>query len=173
MKACARRSQEDMDQRQQAAPAEHGPAWPAEHRELPDRLAEISTDGIFFIQNERVRVCNAFLSVMAGYGMDEVEGTCFASFFDPDSIPTIDAVCRQPWPLHRMESVFKAILCCKNGDRLDVQLKAAGCRFDGKPAVLVTMSLLGNRVSASARDAVDRDRFCVSKQKLVRQPACS
>jgi elongation factor G len=79
-----------------------------------------------------------------------------------------------------MDPVFKAILCCKNGDRLDVQLRAAGCRFDGKPAVLVTMSLLGNRVSASAGEAVDRDLLVQDLERAVARgsffpvlPVCS
>lgn len=122
------------------APARPPSARLEERSEMLGRLLDMSSEGIFIVQNGRVRECNRFLAMRAGYAMDEIEGTCFASFFDRESIPAVEAVCGQITLGCEMTSLPKAMLVCKNGKSLEVQLKAGACRFGGEPAVLVTLS---------------------------------
>jgi hypothetical protein len=135
------------------------------------RLPVIPARGIFILQNGRVQECDHFLAAQAGYGMDEVEGTCFASFFDCDSIPTFETVCGRTAPPHRVISVSKATLLRKDGAGLEVRLKADCCLFAGKPAVRVTVTVIGKHVSDRTPSS-DLDGFLVSEESLANRPAC-
>jgi PAS domain S-box-containing protein len=127
------------------------------------RLLDMSAEGIFIVQNGRVKECNRFLAARAGYAMDEIEGTCFASFFDRESIPAVEAVCGQITPEHEIMSLTKAVLVCKNGKNLEVHLKAGGCRFEGAPAVVVTLNALEGQASDDSWSA-DLDCFFGSEE---------
>jgi PAS domain S-box-containing protein len=134
-----------------------------ERSEVLRRLWEMSSEGIFVLRNGRVKECNHFLATRAGYAMDEIEGTCFASFFDRKSIPAVEAVCGQTTRGHEMMSLPKALLVCKNGSSIEVQLKACACLFGGKPAVLVTLRATDSQPSEDSWDA-DLDDFFVSEE---------
>jgi hypothetical protein len=136
------------------------------------RPTEIAPDGIFILEDGRVKECNHFLAAQAGYGMDEVEGTCFASFFDRDSIPTVEALCGQMPPQHRLGSISGAVLLCKNGTRLRVRLRADYCRFNWKPAVMVTLTVLEGHAPDWTSGA-EMDSFLIPEESLAAQPACS
>jgi hypothetical protein len=111
------------------------------------RAFELSQDGMFLVEGGRIRIGNRFLSEWGGYRGEEVDDTCFASFFDPHSTAAVEALCHitgdgSP-PIE-----IPAVLVCKNGGQLAVGLKAEGCRFDGRSCVLVVME---------PRDRVRRD----------------
>jgi len=159
----------DVQHRRRKAPrrvmasAEPPHALTEERSEMPRRILDMSSEGIFVVQNGRVKEFNHFLSTRAGYAMDEIDGTCFASFFDRESIPAVEAVCGHITSGREMMSLPKAVLVCKNGKSLDVQLKAGGCRFGGEPAVRVTLSALGSQASDDSWGA-DLDCFFVSEE---------
>lgn len=145
------------------APAKSPRTLLEERSEMLGRLLDMSSEGIFIVQNGRVKECNHFLATRAGYAMDEIEGTCFASFFDRESIPAVEAVCGQMTPDHEMMSLPNAVLVCKNGKNLEVHLKAGGCLFGGEPAVLVTLSNLDVQASDDSWGA-DLDCLFVSEE---------
>ena len=140
-----------------------------EHSEMLGRLWAMSSEGIFVLRNGRVKECNHFLAARAGYAMDEVEGTCFASFFDRESIPAVEAACGQIALERGMVSLPQALLVCKNGKSLEVQMKACACRFGGKPAVLVTLSVMDRQISDDSWEA-DLDGFFVSEETPLPLP---
>lgn len=145
------------------APAEPPRPLLDERSEMLGRILDMSSEGIFVVQNGRVKECNHFLATRAGYAMDEIEGTCFASFFDRESIPAVEAVCRQITLGQEMMSLPKALLVCKNGSSIEVQLKACACRFGGEPAVLMTLSALCGEASDDSWGA-DLEDFFVSEE---------
>ena len=134
-----------------------------EHSEMLGRLWAMSSEGIFVLRNGRVKECNHFLAARAGYAMDEIEGTCFASFFDQESIPAVEAACGQIALERGTVSLPQVVLVCKDGKSLEVQMKACACRFGGKPAVLVTLSAIGSPDADDSWDA-DLDCFFVSEK---------
>jgi PAS domain-containing protein len=104
-------------------------------------LLALATDGIFVVQQGTIRECNDFLEARAGYRRAEVLETLFASFFDPASAAAVESLCRgravrRPAAAARLE----VRLVAKNGRRLKGSLRTRGCRFGGRPAVLVVFS---------------------------------
>jgi PAS domain S-box-containing protein len=168
MEAAVRPSRK-KEPRQVAAPVRPPRARLAERSEMLGRLWEMSSEGVFVIQNGRVKECNHFLAERSGYAMDEVEETCFASFFDRESIPAVEAACGQITLGRGTVSLPQVVLVCKDGKNLDVQLKACACRFGGKPAVLVTLNPLDSRTSDDSWEA-DLDGFFVSEETPLPLP---
>jgi len=123
----------------------------------------MSSEGIFVLRNGRVKECNHFLAARAGYAMDEIEGTCFASFFDQESIPAVETACGEIALGRGTVSLHQVVLVCKDGKSLEVQMKACACRFGGEPAVLVTLSAIGSPDADDSWDA-DLDCFFVSEK---------
>ncbi len=152
-----------------AKPASLPRALTEEHSEMLGRLWEMSSEGIFIVRNGRVRECNHFLATQAGYAMDEVEGTCFASFFDRESIPAVEAACGQIALERGTVSLPQVVLVCKDGKILEAQMKACACRFGGKPAVLVTLSVMDRQISDDSWEA-DLDGFFVSEETPLPLP---
>jgi len=146
-----------------AKPASPPRALMKERNEMLGRLWEMSSEGIFVVRNGRVRECNHFLAARAGYAMDEVEGTCFASFFDRESIPAVEAACGEIALGRGMVSLPQVVLVRKDGKSLEAQMKACACRFGGKPAVLVTLSVMDRQISDDSWEA-DLDGFFVSEE---------
>jgi PAS domain S-box-containing protein len=149
--------------RQAEKPVSRPRALMKERSEILGRLWEMSSEGIFVVRNGRVRECNHFLAARAGYAMDEVEGTCFASFFDRGSIPAVEAACGQIALGRGMVSLPQVVLVCKNGKRLEVQMKACACRFGGKPAALVALIPMDRQISDDSWEA-DLESFFVSEK---------
>ena len=155
--------------RQAEKPVSPPRALMKERNEMLGRLWEMSSEGIFVVRNGRVRECNHFLAARAGYAMDEVEGTCFASFFDRESIPAVEAACGQIALERGTVSLPQVVLVCKDGKTLEAQMKACACRFGGKPAVLVTLNPLDSRASEESWEA-DLDGFFVSEETPLPLP---
>jgi hypothetical protein len=130
------------------------------------RVLEITSDGIFLVQDGRVRECNGFMAVRGGYRPDEVLDTCFASFFHRDSVPAVEAVCDGISPEHDLMTLPKAVLMCKNGRGMDVRLKACRCRLEGKAAVLVALNAAAVSAAPSPPDP-DLDGLMISEEAAV------
>jgi PAS domain S-box-containing protein len=115
----------------------------------------VSEEGIFVVQDGRIKQCNHFLARLGGYLQDEVLDTVFTSFFDGNSIPAVESACGGKFPGTRCTSAQKVSLVCKNGKRVSVQLKVQPCLFGEKPAMLAVLS----RVLEST-DHGERGRAC-------------
>ncbi|MBI5579778.1 MAG: PAS domain-containing protein [Deltaproteobacteria bacterium] len=109
-----------------------------------DRLLQgwlaVSEEGIFVVQDGRIKECNHFLARLGGYLQDEVLDTVFASFFDGNSIAAVESACGGEFPGTRCGSAQTVSLVCKNGQRVNVQLKVQPCVFSEKPAMLAVLS---------------------------------
>jgi PAS domain S-box-containing protein len=140
-----------------------------EGRRRQVRLLNRASEGVLVVRNGRVEECNQFLADQAGYAMDEIEGTCLASFFDRESIPAVEAVCSQIAAGSGAISLLRAVLVCKNGKKISVRLEARPCRFRGEPGVRVTLSALKSEASDDARDE-DLDGFFISEETPLPLP---
>ena len=126
-----------------------------EHNGILQSWLAVSEEGIFVVQDGRIKECNHFLARLGGYLQDEVLDTVFVSFFDGSSIPTVESACGGEFPGTRCASSQNVSLVCKNGQRVNVQLKVQACVFGEKPAILVVLS----RVLDSPRQ-VENERAC-------------
>jgi hypothetical protein len=111
-----------------------------EHDGILQGWLAVSEEGIFIVQDGRIKECNRFLARLGGYLQDEVLDTVFGSFFDDTSIPAVESVCGGKFPGTRCASAQKVSLVCKNGQRVNVQLKVQPCVFCEKPAMLAVLS---------------------------------
>jgi len=100
----------------------------------------VQDGGIFIVQDGRIKECNRFLARLGGYLQDEVLDTVFVSFFDDTSIPAVESACGGKFSGTRCASAQKVSLVCKNGQRVNVQLKVQPCVFGEKPAMLAVLS---------------------------------
>lgn len=112
-------------------------------------LLSLSAKGVFLIQGGRIVECNRFLLEKAGYAIEEVIDSIFASFFDAESIEKIeselaDATCPAP-----ERSDFSARLVCKNGDVFNVRVESQACIIGGESAHLVVLSESGQPAPAA------------------------
>jgi PAS domain S-box-containing protein len=134
-----------------------------EGRRRQVRLLNRASEGVLVVRNGRVEECNHFLADQAGYAMDEIEGTCLASFFDRESIPAVEAVCSQIAAGSGTISLLRTVLVCKNGKKISVRLEARPCRSKAGPAVRVTLSAPSSNACDDARDA-DLESLFVSEE---------
>ena len=111
-----------------------------EHDGILQSWLAVSEEGIFIVQDGRIKECNRFLARLGGYLQDEVLDTVFASFFDDTSIPAVESACGVESPGTRCASAQEVSLVCKNGQRVNVQLKVQPCVFGEKPALLAVLS---------------------------------
>jgi PAS domain S-box-containing protein len=111
-----------------------------EHDGILQSWLAVSEEGIFIVQDGRIKECNRFMARLGGYLQDEVLDTVFVSFFDDTSIPAVESACGGEFPGTRCTSVQKVSLVCKNGQRVNVQLKVQPCVFGEKPAMLAVLS---------------------------------
>ena len=135
------------------------------------RAFELSRDGMFLVEGGRIRVGNRFLSEWGGYRGEEIDGTCFASFFAPQSMAAVEALCRATGA-GGSPTEIAAVLVRKDGGRFAVGLKAEGCRFDGRSCVLVVVEPR-ERV---CRDAAGWDsdvEGCFASEDALCAPACA
>ena len=86
-----------------------------EHDGILQGWLAVSEEGIFIVQDGRIKECNRFLARLGGYLQDEVLDTVFVSFFDDTSIPAVESA----WGASFRESVAlqlrKCLWCARTG----------------------------------------------------------
>ncbi|HSV91507.1 MAG TPA: PAS domain-containing protein, partial [Desulfobacterales bacterium] len=135
------------------------------------RALELSRDGMFLVEEGRIRLGNRFLSDWGGYRGEEVEGTCLASFFDPQSEAAVEASCRAA-AAGGPQLEIAAVMVRKDGGRVAVGLKAEGCRFDGQPCALVLVEPCERTACEAARWDADAEAWFAPEGALA-APACA
>lgn len=112
-------------------------------------LLSLSAEGVFLIQGSRIVVCNRFLAEKAGYAIEEVIDSIFASFFDAESIEKIESELADDTCPAPERSDFSARLVCKNGDVFKVRIKSQACIIGGESVHLVVLSESGQPAPAA------------------------
>ena len=134
------------------------------------RALELSRDGMFLVEGGRILLGNRFLSNWGGYRSEEVDGTCFASFFDPLSAAAVEALCRRV-AVGSPQPEIAAVLIRKDGGRVAVGLTAEGCRFDGQPCALVLVEPRDRAACEAARWEADAEAWFAPEE--LGAPACA
>ena len=126
-----------------------------------------SPDGIFLVEGGRIRIGNRFLSEWGGYRGEEIDGTCFASFFRPAEPGGDRSAVRTPNRSQRgRPTEFRPSSSARTVDRFAVGLKAEGCRFDGRSCVLVDRGTAGADVPQRRGWDSDVEGYFVSEDAL-------
>lgn len=125
------------------------------------RLLDRSSDGIFVLDDGRIRLGNRFLTERCGYRPEEVEGTCFDSFFDPGTLPAVEAMCRPAADI-AAPCAASAAIRCKDGRPLPVGLRAEPYRFENRACVLVVVEPETPECAAGGWDS-DLEQYFVSE----------
>ena len=127
---------------------------PLSEKELSDivdrfqSLTAISNDCIVIVQQGQIKEANQAVTTMCGYSLDEIIDSHFAGFFQTDDISNVEAFCSGIGNQGIKASSQKATLVCKNGKRLKVEIRAAGCNHKGKPAALILVKDISDRLKA-------------------------
>jgi PAS domain S-box-containing protein len=80
-------------------------------------LLELTTNGVFVVQNGKIKEVNYCLAKMCGYGLEELTDTCFASFFRAEDIGLVETLCGDAIETKNAAESLEATLVCKNGHR--------------------------------------------------------
>lgn len=153
--------------RQKPAPPKTGRRSPKAFRELGEifqQVLDLSADGVFVVQEGRVRDCNAFLDVQGGYLREEVLETLFASFFHRKSMAAVESLCKRSPAQPIFASLPDLLLVSKNGRSLKVGLKAQACRFSGESAVLFVLSRSPEKPAKRIWDAIPDAHLLLEEQ---------
>jgi hypothetical protein len=137
-----------------------------EFGEMFQQILELSHDGIFVVQDGRVRECNGFLDVQGGYLREEVLGTFFASFFHRKSMTAVESLCNRSPAKPIFASLPNMLLISKNGRSLKVGLKAQACLFSGESAILVLLSRSPENLAQRRWDAIPDAHLLLEEHPL-------
>ncbi len=122
-----------------------------------EKLLVTPAEGVFVVQEGVIRRCNLFLSEICGYRPEEVTETLFASFFDADTIPTVESAVQNAAAGEFPMVPGEARLVAKDGRRMKVRLTAQPCTYSGQPAIVFVLTeALGGCEQESARESMDQ-----------------
>ena len=111
-------------------------------------LIELIGDGIIIIQNRVVKESNPAMAKLCGYHPESIPDTALSEYFPPDENPGLDALMDMPDRASGDPQVRPATLACKNGQRVEVEISAVGCNFQQKPASLLIIRDISDRLTA-------------------------
>jgi PAS domain S-box-containing protein len=111
-------------------------------------VVERANDGILIIQDFIVQYANQRLTEMWGGSVEEVIGTRFTDYLDPDELPKIAERYRRRMSGESVMLTYETVLRRKNGERMYVELNAGVITYQGKPADLVIVRDITERKRA-------------------------
>jgi PAS domain S-box-containing protein len=114
-------------------------------------LVERSNDGITIIQDGTVLFANRRLAEMWGGAPEEVIGTPFTDYVHPDEIPKVADRYRRRMAGKDVSPVYETALRHRNGNALRAELNAGLITYQGKPANLVMVRDITERVQVEKR----------------------
>ena len=111
-------------------------------------LMNMSGDGIIIVQNGVIKESNPSMARLCGCLRKSMRDIALAEYFTPDENPGVDALVDFPDKGSGESQVSEAILACKNGKHLKVEITAAGCTLQQKPASLFVVRDISDRLTA-------------------------
>lgn len=119
-----------------------------EGNERYDLLKEIADDGIIIVQDNVIKESNHCMAKLCGCHPDALLNTALAEYFPPDENPSLDGLIGASDSESGKFQTQAATLVCKTGQRLKVEITAAGCAFGQKPATLWIIKDISERLTA-------------------------
>jgi PAS domain S-box-containing protein len=111
-------------------------------------LLDLSGDGIIVVQNGVIKESNRSMAKMCGCHPESMLDSAIAEYFPFDENPDIQALAGSPGSKTKKPQTQSATLVCKTGQRLKVEIKATGCAFEKKPAILWVIRDISDRLTA-------------------------
>jgi PAS domain S-box-containing protein len=138
---------QDITERKQAEEALR------ESEEKYRNVVERANDGITIIQDSLVQYANLRLTEMWGGSVEEIIGTRFTDYIDPDELPKVAERYTQRVAGERVTPVYETVLRRRNGKKVYVELNAGVIMYQGKPADLVIVRDITERVRSGEERA--------------------
>ena len=117
-------------------------------------LMDLSADGIIIVQDGVIRESNRCMAQLCGDHPESMPDTALTEYFPPDENPAVYALIDIPDHESGEPQVQAATLACKNGQRLEVEVSAVGCDFQQKPATLLIIKDISDRLTA--RESIEK-----------------
>lgn len=111
-------------------------------------LMNLSADGVIIVQDGVVRESNLSMARLCGCLPESMRETALAEYFPPDDNPGVDVLSDLAVQGSSEPQVQAATLASENGERLEVEIRAAGCDFQQKPASLLIIRDISDRLTA-------------------------
>ena len=129
-------------------------------------LKELTGDGIIIVKNGTIIEYNPSMAKMCGYGQDELAGACLAGFFRSDDIGSVESLCGDALKTENTPASLEATLVCKNDHRLIVEITAARCTYQQRPAVFLVIRDVSQRrdVKADQKNIRRLDSIAISRR---------
>ncbi len=112
------------------------------------QLIDLSGDGIIVVQNGAIKESNRSMAKMCGCHPESMLGSAISEYFPLDENPDIEVLTGSPKSKTNKPQTKTAALVCKTGQRLKVEIKAAECAFQNKPARLWVIRDISDRLTA-------------------------
>jgi len=115
------------------------------------RLMELTGDGIVIVQDGVIEESNACLSRLCGRSLGEMVGTPLAGYFHSDDIPVVKTLMDSSKTKTGTPRVIEATLLSQNHRQIKIEITAAGCTLRQKPATLLIVKDISDRLTARER----------------------
>ena len=94
------------------------------------------------------------MAKLSGYGPEAMMDTALTGYFPPDENLGVNALIDIPDTGSGEPQVHEAHLACKNGQHIKVEITTAGCTFQQKPATLLIIKDISDRLTA--RESIEK-----------------
>ncbi|MFH1942844.1 MAG: PAS domain S-box protein [bacterium] len=122
-----------------------------ESEEKYRNLVERANDGIVIVQDGIVKYINPRLAEMWNSSVEEIIGTPFIDHLSPDERPTLVERYKQRMAGEDVPPVYEAVLRRKDGSIVYSELNAGVIVYQGKPADLVMVRDITERIRAEEK----------------------
>jgi PAS domain S-box-containing protein len=120
----------------------------SESEEKYRNVVERANDGITIIQDSIIQYANPRVAEIWGGGVEEVIGTRFGDYIDPDELPKVAERYRRRMAGESITPIYETVARCSNGEKVYVEVNAGAIKYQGNPAELVIVRDITQRKQA-------------------------
>jgi PAS domain S-box-containing protein len=143
-------AQQEIEERKQAEEALR------ESEEKYRNVVERANDGITIIQDSLVQYANLRLAEMWGGGVEEIIGTRFTDYIDPDELSKLTGYYRRRMAGEKVTPIYETVLKSRSGGKVYAELNVGVITYQGEPADLVIVRDITERKQAEEALASER-----------------
>ena len=111
-------------------------------------LMKLAGDGILIVQNGQIKESSPCIAKLCGYSLEEMLNNSLAGYLQSENVPAVESIVDSSPIGSNVAQMLETTLVCKNDRRLKVEITAADCTFRQKPAKLIVVRDLSNRLTA-------------------------
>jgi len=111
-------------------------------------LVEQAQDGIIVLQDDKIRFANSFVASLSGRTVEELLDTPFEAYLEADQIPNVIDLYRRRMNGEDVPTIYESAIQHQDGSRVEVEFNAGLTTYDGRPANLVIVRDIRERVKA-------------------------